>query len=399
MKIFIVNCGSSSIKYQVFDMTDESVLAKGLVERLGSGEAELEHYVDGECHEIKLPAANHTEGVQHILATLTDPKIGVLASVDEIQGVGHRVVHGGEALTESVRIDEAVLETIRQMIPLAPLHNPANLAGIEAAMLGMPHVPHVAVFDTAFHATMPPAAFRYAVPEDWYTDHLVRRYGFHGTSHRFVSQRMAEILGKPADEVNLITCHLGNGGSICAIEGGKSVDTSMGLTPLEGIVMGTRCGDIDPAIIDYMLSRGLTIEAIMTCLNKESGLLGLSGISNDMRDVLAAAEAGGEKGERAQLAFDVFCRRIAKYVGSYMVLLGSVDAVVMTGGIGENTKPVRQYVCEALSPFGATYDAAGNDFAVRREGAITAEGSRLPVWIVPTNEELVIARDTAGFVS
>lgn len=399
MKIFIVNCGSSSIKYQVFDMTDESVLAKGLVERLGSGEAELEHYVGDESHEKKLPAANHTEGVQHILEVLADPQIGVLASVDEIRGVGHRVVHGGEALTESVWIDDEVLETIRQMVPLAPLHNPANLAGIEAARLAMPSVPHVAVFDTAFHATMPPAAFRYAVPENWYTDHLVRRYGFHGTSHRFVAQRMAEILGKPADAVNLITCHLGNGGSICAIRGGKSVDTSMGLTPLEGIVMGTRCGDIDPAIIDYMLSRGLTIEGIMTSLNKESGLLGLSGISNDMRDVLAAVDAGGEKGERSQLAFDVFCRRIAKYVGSYMVLLGSIDAIVMTGGIGENTKPVRQYVCEALSPFGAVYDPAGNDFAVRREGAITAEGSRLPVWIVPTNEELVIARDTAGFVS
>jgi acetate kinase len=396
MIIFIVNCGSSSIKYQVFDMVGEVVKAKGIVERLGTGEAILEHTVDGVCHEHTIPAANHTEGVQHILEVLIDAEIGVLGSVDEIQGVGHRVVHGGEALTESVQIDESVLATIREMIPLAPLHNPANLAGIEAAMLAMPNVPHVATFDTAFHATMPPAAFRYAVPEEWYTDHKVRRYGFHGTSHLYVTRRMAAILGKPVEEVNLITCHLGNGGSITAVRNGESIDTSMGLTPLEGIVMGTRSGDIDPAIVEYMLSCGLTIETIMNQLNKESGLQGLSKLGNDMRDILKARDGGDE---RAALAVEVYCRRIAKYVGAYMVLLGSVDAVVMTGGVGENSKPVRQYVCEALNLFGATYDAAGNDFAVRREGAITTADSELPVWIVPTNEELMIARDTAGFVS
>ncbi len=396
MKIFIVNCGSSSIKYQVFDMDDESVVAKGIVERIGMGEATLEHTVDGTCHERTLAAANHTEGVKCVLDALTDKEIGVLKSVDEIQGVGHRVVHGGEALTESVRIDADVLETIRKMVPLAPLHNPANLAGIEAAQAAMPGVPHVAVFDTAFHATMPASAFRYAVPEEWYTDHQVRRYGFHGTSHLYVTRRTAEILGKSVDEVNLITCHLGNGGSVTAVQNGKSVDTSMGLTPLEGVVMGTRSGDIDPAIIQYMLSIGLSIEEIMNALNKQSGLLGLSKIGNDMRDILEAKDAGDE---RAALAFEVYCRRIVKYVGAYMVLLGSVDAVVMTGGIGENSKPVRQYVCEALRPFGAIYDSAGNDFAVRCEGPITTEDSDLPVWIVPTNEELMIARDTASFVS
>ncbi|MHC4561782.1 MAG: acetate/propionate family kinase [Planctomycetota bacterium] len=396
MKTFVVNCGSSSIKYQLFDMSDESVLAKGIVERIGTQEASLEHEAhDGRETQRGVDAPNHTEGLKDILGVLCDGEVGVLSSIDEIDGIGHRVVHGGEALTHSIRIDDDVLATLREMIPLAPLHNPANIAGIEGAMAAMPDVPHVAVFDTAFLSTLSPAAFRYAVPTEWYTKHRVRRYGFHGTSHRYVTGRAAEVLGKSIDQVNIVTCHLGNGCSMTAVAGGKAVDHSMGMTPLEGLVMGTRSGDIDPAVIPYMVSQGLTVEQIDKVLNKESGLLGLSELGNDMRDLLAARDEGNGK---AALAVDVFCRRIVKYIGAYCAILPSVAAIVLTGGIGENSRPVRKQVCEQLGSLGVEFDAQRNDATVRACGPITTDDSELAVWIIPTNEELVIARDTADLV-
>ena len=395
MKIFVINCGSSSIKYQLFDMIDESVLAGGIVERVGTEDASLEHQSDGEKIQRDVQAPDHTAALTLILETLCDPAVGVLGSVDEIDGVGHRVVHGGETVTASCRIDEALCDVIRQNIPLAPLHNPPNLAGIEGAMAAMSGAAHVAVFDTAFLATLPPAAYRYAVPTEWYTQHKVRRYGFHGTSHRYVTLQAAALLGKRVDEVNLITCHLGNGCSMTAVAGGKAVDHSMGMTPLEGLVMGTRSGDIDPAIIPFMVSRGVSIERVEQALNKESGLLGVSGIGNDMRDLLAARADGDAK---AALAVDMFCRRAGKYIGAYYTLLPSVDAVVLTGGIGENSLPVREAICRQLAPLGAIFDADRNEAAAGGAGPITADGCRLPVWIIPTNEELMIARDTADLV-
>ena len=396
MKVFVVNCGSSSIKYQLFDMTDESVLAKGLVERIGSGEANLEHAAGDLAVERNVDVADHTGGVRLILDVLCDAEIGVLKSVDEIEGVGHRVVHGGEAITASCRIDDAVIELIQDNVPLAPLHNPPNLAGIDAAMSAMDDVPHVAVFDTAFLSTLAPEAYRYPVPAEWYTEHRVRRYGFHGTSHCYVTQRTAELLGKDVNEINLITCHLGNGCSMTAVAGGKAIDHSMGMTPLEGLMMGTRSGDIDAAVIPYMVGRGVTIEEVEATLNKESGLLGVSGRSNDMRDLLIAGDEGHED---AKLAVAMFCRRVGKYMGAYYTLLPGVDAVVLTGGIGENSLPVREAICRQLATLGAEFDSRRNDATVRTTGPITADGCRLPVWIVPTNEELMIARDTAEIVS
>ncbi len=391
MKVFVVNAGSSSIKYQLFRMGDESVLAKGLLERVG-GQAVLHHATAGGKTDRDVSAPNHSCGMRIILDALLDRRIGVMKRIAEIEGVGHRVVHGGESISGSARIDERVIDVIRRNCELAPLHNPPNLAGIEAAMAAMPAVPHVAVFDTAFLATLPPRAYRYAVPESWYSEHHVRRYGFHGTSHRYVTLRSAELLNRPLDQVNLITAHLGNGCSMTAIQGGKAVDHSLGMTPLEGLVMGTRSGDIDPAIVLYMQSRGLSPEQVDRALNKESGLLGLSGRSNDMRDVLAAA-AGGD--ERAALARDVFVYRLAKYVGAYRAVLPSADALILTGGIGENAVPVRAALCEMLRPLGVLLDAARNDATVGGNcGPITAEGAPLPVWVVPTNEELMIARDT-----
>ena len=396
MKIFVVNCGSSSIKYQLFDMTDESVLARGLLERVGTDDALLMHRAGDASYEAEVAAPDHAAGVGIILQTLVDAERGVLASVDEIDGVGHRVVHGGESLTASVLVDGQVLDAIRANIPLAPLHNPANLAGIDGAMSAMPNVPHVAVFDTAFLATLPPEAYRYAVPNEWYTAHKVLRYGFHGTSHRYVTAWAAELLGKDVGEINLITCHLGNGCSMTAVAGGRAVDHSMGMTPLEGLVMGTRSGDVDPAIIPYMVGKGMTVQEVDEALNKQSGLAGLSEVGNDMRDLLAAAAGGNDK---ARLAVDVFCRRIVKYVGAYYAILPSVDAVVLTGGIGENSLPVRAAVCRQLGRLGAELDEQRNAATIGRAGPITTDGCDLPVWVVPTDEEMIIARDTAALVS
>lgn len=397
MKIFVVNCGSSSIKYQLFDMTDESVLAKGLLERVGTAGGVLRHRTDGGSHESRLAVGDHAAGLKIILDALVRPPTGVMGSVDEIDGVGHRVVHGGEQITGSARIDEGVLEVIRRNCELAPLHNPPNLAGIEAAMAAMPNVPHVAVFDTAFLSDLPAKAYRYAVPEPWYAKHHVRKYGFHGTSHRYVAGRAAELLGKPADEVNLITVHLGNGCSMTAVAAGRAVDHSMGLTPLEGLVMGTRSGDIDPAVVLYMLSGGLSVEEVDKALNESSGLLGLSGHSNDMRDLLAAVEKGNGK---AKLAVEVFVYRIVKYAGAYYAILPSVDAVVLTGGIGENSPEIRRRICRGLRRLGAQVDERRNrDTVLGRSGPVTADASPLAVWVIPTNEELAIARDAARVVA
>ncbi len=396
MKIFVVNCGSSSIKYQLFDMTDESVLAKGVLERVG-GDATLKHSgIRGKLDRSVL-APDHKAGLRLILDILVDGQVGVIGSVDDIDGVGHRVVHGGEQATDSALIDDAMIEIIQKNAELAPLHNPPNLAGIQAARQAMPNVPEVAVFDTAFLATMPAKAHRYAVPEQWYTQYHVRKYGFHGTSHRYVTLRTAELLGKRPQDVCLITAHLGNGCSMTAVEGGKAVDHSMGMTPLEGLMMGTRCGDLDPAVFPYMLGHGMSAEQIEQALNKESGLLGVSGMSNDMRDLERAA---GEGNQRARLAREMFVYRVVKYVGAYYTILPKVDAVVLTGGIGENSRPIRQGICEGLFRLGAVLDRGRNDeIAGGKSGPITTDASALSVWVVPTNEELMIARDTQRLVA
>lgn len=392
MNVFVVNCGSSSIKYQLFSMRNESVVAKGVLERVGTKAAILQHTYDHQKHTAQVAAPTHADGMKLILETLTDPKIGVLRSIDEIAAVGHRVVSGGETLVQPCLIDSRVVSIIESLCPLAPLHNPANLQGILAARQAMPNTPNVAVFDTAFMATLPPKAYRYAVPEEWYTQHHVRKYGFHGTSHRYVTAQAAELLGKPQDKINLITVHLGNGCSMTAVVGGKAVDHSMGLTPLEGLVMGTRSGDLDPAITFYMIAQGLTAHQVDNVLNKKSGLLGVSGLSNDMRDLLAASDAGHAG---AKLALEMFVYRIVKYIGAYYVVMPSVDAVVMTGGIGENSFPIRREVVRYLSRLGARPDDARNEQTIGgKAGPITADGSTLPVWVVPTNEELTIARDT-----
>jgi len=393
MKVFVVNCGSSSIKYQLFDMRDESVLAKGQVERIGTDAAQLHHEAGPRRWLLPGEARDHTEGLRWILRVLVSGETAVLGGAGEIDGVGHRAVHGGEEISGTVRVDAGVLEVIRRNAELAPLHNPPNLAGIEAARAAMPNVPHVAVFDTAFLATLPPKAHRYAVPETWYREHHVRKYGFHGTSHRYVTLRAAELLGKGVDQVHLITAHLGNGCSMTAVAGGRAVDHSMGMTPLEGLVMGTRSGDIDPAVALYMQSRGLSAQEVDEALNKASGLLGLSGRSNDMRDLLAAAAEGDQ---RAALAVEMFVYRVVKYVGAYYPILPALDAVVLTGGIGENSLPVRRAICDGLARLGARCDDDRNRRTVGgRAGPITTEASTLRVWVVPTNEELMIARDTA----
>jgi len=393
MKVFVVNCGSSSIKFQLFDMSDESVLAKGMMERVGTDQAVLHMTADGDELPDRLAGADgadHRSGLGMIVAALVD--LGVITSVKEIDGVGHRVVHGAEAITRSCVIDEEVLAVIRENCELAPLHNPANLAGIEAAGEALPHAPQVAVFDTAFLADMPPRAFRYAVPDEWYRRYHVRKYGFHGTSHRYVTLKAAELLGKAPGEVNLITCHLGNGCSMTAVAGGKACDHSMGLTPLEGLIMGTRSGDIDPAVIFYLADQGLACKDILEALNKKSGLLGVSGRSNDARDLLAAIDQGDRN---CRLAIEMFVYRIVKYIGSYYAVLPALDAVVLTGGIGENSVPIREAICKQLVRLGATFDPARNAATVAgRAGPITSDGSALPVWVVPTNEELMIARDT-----
>jgi len=398
MKVLVLNSGSSSIKYQLFGSEDWTVVAAGAITRIGEAQSELRgSWLDpaGEqqsCRET-LAIADHEVGLARIVARLRDS--GALADDGELGAVGHRVVHGGEAFHRPTLVDDAVVTAIRGMIPLAPLHNPANLAGIEVARRLFPAVPQVAVFDTAFHQSMPPAAYRYAIPEDLYRAHRVRRYGFHGTSHHYVAKRAAALLGRPLSECNLITLHLGNGASATAIRNGASVDTSMGLTPLEGLVMGTRCGDIDPAIHFYVADHlGLDIAALDDLLNRRSGLLGLCGV-NDMREIHQRAAQGDE---RARLAVDVFCHRLRKYLGAYYAELGRVDAVVFTGGIGENDAITRARTCAGLERLGIELDASANDSAERGERAISRAASPVKLLVIPTNEELEIAQEALAAV-
>jgi acetate kinase len=394
MRILVINCGSSSVKYQLFDMNDESVLAKGSVERIGMETAIIHHHPkDKEPVQRVCEILEHKQAIRQILKYLTDAEVGVLRSVDEIGAVGHRVVHGGEAFADSVRIDERVIEAIRQYIDLAPLHNPANLKGIYAfqEVLGA-HFPMVAVFDTAFHQTMPEESYLYALPMVLYKKHKVRKYGFHGTSHKYVSHRYSEITKRPLEGLKIISCHIGNGASITAIKDGKSIDTSMGMTPLEGLIMGTRSGDIDPAIVPYTMAKEeLTIGEVSSMLNKHSGLVGVSGLSSDMREITEAMFEG-HKG--ATLAFNMYIHRMKKYIGAYAAVMNGVDALIFTGGVGENSFIVRKKVCEGLSYLGLKLDEELNAVPLPKERKINHEDSSVEVFIIPTNEELMIARDT-----
>ncbi len=392
MKILVVNAGSSSIKYQVFDMTDESVLAKGLVDRVGIPGTSLKHEPTGKDEVIiKKDLPDHTEGMKLVFEVLVNPEYGCIKSMDEIGAVGHRVVHGGEEFASSVVIDDHVKKVIKDCFDIAPLHNPPNLMGIEACQSLMPNIPHVVVFDTAFHQSMEADNYMYALPYDVYEKYRVRRYGFHGTSHFYVSHRAAEMLGKPYEDCKIITLHLGNGASMAAIKGGKVVDTSMGFTPLEGLVMGTRSGDIDPAIVFYLMDKlEMNSSEANSYFNKKSGMLGLSGVSNDLRDILAAAKTGNT---RAQIALAVYYNKVKGYIGNYMAKLNGCDCLVFTAGVGENAADVRESVCSDLDFLGVKIDAEKNN--VRgKEVDVAAADSKVRIFIIPTNEELVIARDT-----
>lgn len=392
MKILVINCGSSSLKYQLFNMDNEEVMAKGLVERIGIDGSRLVQEVGEEewVNETAIP--DHNTAVKLVFAALTDDKQGVIHSMEEIDAVGHRVVHGGEKFTESTLVDEDVIAAIEQVIPFSPLHNPANLQGIKAAQEALPGKPNVAVFDTAFHQTMPKENYMYALPYDLYSDHEIRRYGFHGTSHYFVTLRASELLNIPVDKLNIISCHLGNGSSVTAVKNGKSYITSMGQTPLAGVPMGTRCGDIDPAIVTFMQTRlGKSAEEVDAILNKESGVAGVSGVSSDFRDLENASDEGNE---RAQLALDMFHARVRETVAAYAADLGRVDAITFTGGIGENGAKDRKAICKGLEIMGVKLNDAVNEKRKPKEKKISADDSAIAVWVVPTNEELMIARDT-----
>jgi len=389
MKILVVNCGSSSIKYRLLDMPGKSVLATGIVERIGEQESALIQESGNQESRTVQPIPDHTEGMRLILHALTQGPGSVLKDLSEVGAVGHRVVHGGEAFSKSVVLDAQVIASIESVADLAPLHNPPNLVGIRAAQFALPATRHVAVFDTAFHATIPPTAYTYALPYELYEKYGVRRYGFHGTSHFYVATRALELTGRESH--GCITIHLGNGCSMAAIKNGKCIDTSMGLTPLEGLVMGTRSGDFDPAILFYLTEHGYDLADLNKLCNKQSGLLGISGRSNDMRTLTQLAEQGDA---RAQLAIDIFCYRIKKYIGAYTAALGALDTVVFTGGIGENAPTIRAGCCAELRPLGIVLDAETNRRAIGREAAIQATESRVQIWVIPTDEEGVIASDT-----
>jgi len=394
--VLVINCGSSSLKYQLLDMADERLLARGLVERIGQDEG-FHTYEPAGGKEIRReqPIPDHACAIELVLAALTDPDHGVMKSMAEVSAVGHRVVHAGEKYSGSVIITEDVVDALKECVPLAPLHNPANITGIEAAQKVMPDVPMVGVFDTAFHQTMPDRAYIYPIPYELYEKYQIRRYGFHGTSHRYVTLRAAHILERDTGDINLVTCHLGNGASVAAVRGGKSIDTSMGLTPLEGLMMGTRSGDIDPAIVGYLARRlDMRLAEVEQMLNKKSGMLGISGISSDLRDV-ERAYANGD--DRARLALEVYAYHIRKYIGAYAVALGRVDAIIFTAGVGEHASLVREWACRGLEAIGAVLDPFKN--ATRHDEAIISKAaSRVKIMIVPTNEELMIARDTRDLV-
>jgi len=399
--ILVINCGSSSLKYQLLDMNEETLLVKGLVERIGLAEGTHTYSRPGqEPLQWQVPVADHHAAITLAFAALTAADHGVIADLGEIDAVGHRVVHAGEMYSHSVVIDDDVMAALKQCVSLAPLHNPANIHGIEAARAvaeqnGRNDLPMVGVFDTAFHQTMPDRAYIYPLPYELYAEDKIRRYGFHGTSHRYVTQRCAELLSRDPAELNLISCHLGSGASMAAVQGGRSIDTSMGYTPLQGLMMGTRSGDIDPAIIAFLVrEKGASLEDVETILNKKSGMLGISGISSDLRDVEREYARGNE---RARLALEVYAYSIRKYIGAYAVALGKVHAIIFTAGVGEHASLVREWACRGLDIFGAVLDPFKN--ATRHDEAIISkEGSRVKIMIIPTNEELMIARDTRDLV-
>ena len=391
MKVLVINTGSSSIKYQLYKMPEAHVLAKGIVEKIGEETSQLYHYYDDKTYSVEEKIEDHEKAMALILNTLASGEFCVIADISEIGAVGHRVVHGGEEFTGSVVIDDVVIASVEKFADLAPLHNPPNLTGIRASQSKLPNIKHVACFDTAFHATIPEVAYIYALPYELYEKYRVRRYGFHGTSHRYVARRVASLMGKDKYDINAITCHLGNGCSITAVKKGKSVDTSMGLTPLEGLVMGTRSGDFDPAILFYLAEKDYDIRTLNTLCNKKSGLLGISGVSNDMRNLEVLAEKGNA---HAKLAIDVFCYRIKKYIGAYTAVLDTVDTVVFTGGIGENAASVRQQICTGLTSIGIQLDLVANQAAVGKEADISTPNSKVKVFVIPTNEEAAIANDT-----
>ncbi|MDO4765683.1 MAG: acetate kinase [Eubacteriales bacterium] len=395
MKILVINCGSSSLKYQLFDMTNETVLGKGIVERIGIEGSFLNQNVNGEKYLVEAEMKDHKAAMKHVFEALLHPEKGLISSLDEINAIGHRVLHGGEELTDSIIIDEHVKEVVREYVKFGPLHNPANLMGIEACEALVPGKPNVAVFDTSFHQTMPASSYMYGIPYEYYEKYRIRKFGFHGTSHKYITRRTAEILNKPLNEVNIITVHLGNGSSLAAVKDGKCLDTSMGLTPLEGLVMGTRCGDLDPTVLTFLIEEeGIKPSDLNQMLNKKSGFLGISGLSSDARDLEAAAEAGNE---RAQLALDMFVNRCQRYLGGYMLELKKVDAICFAGGIGENSPEMRERLLGGLEFFGIQLDEEANK--VRgKETKISTEDSKVQVWVVPTNEELMIARDTLDLV-
>lgn len=397
MKILVINTGSSSLKYQLIDMSNESVLAKGLCDRIGIDNSFIKHTKTGsDTVVIEKDMTNHKAAIKEVIKALTDPKIGVISDMSEISAVGHRVVHGGEKFSASVIIDDKVMQAIKDCIDLAPLHNPPNITGIEACRNIMPGTPMVAVFDTAFHQTIPQYAYIYPLPYEIYKKYGVRKYGFHGTSHKYVAERASKMLGKPLEELKLITCHLGNGASICAVKYGKSVETSMGYTPLDGLAMGTRSGSIDPAIVKILAEKeDMSLKEVDEYLNKKSGVLGISGVSSDFRDIDAAIAEGNE---RAQLAIDIFCYRVKKYIGEYMAVLDGVDAVVFTAGIGENNAVVRKGSLSGLENLGIKVDWEKNE--VRgKETDVSAPDAKVKTLVIPTNEELAIARETLKLTS
>ncbi len=398
MKILVLNCGSSSIKYRLLDMDNNSIITQGAVEKLGLADSFLRiTLVDGSKETIEHTMPEHTAGIEKILSTLVDPKFSTLKSLTEINAVGHRIVHGGEYFNQSILITPEVIEKVKECSDLAPLHNPANLKGVNAIEAILPGVPQVAVFDTAFHQTMPDYAYMYALPYEVYEKHAVRRYGFHGTSHRYVSRRACELLGMDYNNSKIITAHIGNGGSLTAIKNGKSIDTSMGMTPVEGLVMGTRVGDLDAGIAVYLMNKEhLTPDDLSDMINKKSGLAGLSGVSSDMRDIVAAVAEGNK---RATLAREMFVYHIIKYMGSYTASMNGVDAIVFTGGIGENEACVRQSVCENLSYLGVQIDTKINHETHGIEQVISTPESKVKVIVVPTDEEYMIAKDTMDIVS
>lgn len=397
MKILVLNSGSSSVKYQLINSVTHKILCKGLIEKIGEEGSFIHHINGGEIFEIKENIKDHSRAIQRISTLLVDHKYGPIDSLNDIDAIGHRVVHGGEKYAESVLIDEDVIGTIRENIKLAPLHNPPNLKGILSTLELMPEKPQVVVFDTSFHQTMPPFIYTYGLPYDFYKNFRIRRYGFHGTSHKYVSLKAAEFLNQPIESTNLITCHLGNGSSITAVKNGKSFDTSMGFTPVEGLLMGTRSGDIDPAILIYMENDlNYTIPQISDIINKKSGLSGVSGISNDMREIVKKSEDGDM---RAKLAFDIFCYRIKKYIGAYMFSIGMVDAIVFTAGIGENCISTRESSLKGLEEFGIIIDKKKNrNIEKGTINDISAFNSKIRILVIPTNEELMIAKDTEAIV-